>query len=105
MLCPKCKIDHAHRSHRTGLVERLGGLIGYYPYRCRECGHRFLQFRYATPTEGPAKRSAAEQEIKSTRGHIRWQRKKRAFLLYGFCALVFLGFLYYITRPGNYSGN
>lgn len=105
MLCPKCKIDHAHRSHRTGLVERLGSLIGYYPYRCRECGHRFLQFRYAVPSQGPGKRSETEREIRSTRVRIRWQRKKRVILLYGFCALIFLGFLYYITRSGGFPGN
>jgi hypothetical protein len=104
MLCPKCKIDHAHRSHRKGL-EHLVGLIGYYPYRCRECGYRFLQFRYANLPEVPGKRSETEREIRSTRVRIRWKRKKRALLLYGFGALVFLGFLYYITRPGNFSGN
>jgi hypothetical protein len=86
-------------------VERLGGLVGYHPYRCRECGHRFLLFRYAKPPEAPGKRSETEREIRSTRASIRWQRKKRAILLYGFCALVFLGFLYYITRPGSFSGN
>jgi len=105
MLCPKCKVDHAHRSHRNGLVERLGGLFGYYPYRCRECGHRFLHFRYAALPEGAGKRSEAEPEVRSTRPSIRWKRKKRAILLYGVSALVFLGFLYYITRPGNFSGN
>ena len=80
------------------------GLIGYYPYRCRECGHRFLQFRYASPPE-TGKRSETEREIRSTRTRIRWRRKKRALLLYGFGALIFLGFLYYLTRPGNFSGN
>jgi DNA-directed RNA polymerase subunit RPC12/RpoP len=106
MLCPKCKVDHAHRSHRTGLVERLAGLIGYYPYRCRECGHRFLQFRYASPPESPTRRHAeAEREIRAIRVRIRWQRKKRALLLYGFGALIFLGFLYFITRPSILSGN
>jgi DNA-directed RNA polymerase subunit RPC12/RpoP len=80
------------------LVERLWGLVGYYPYRCRECGHRFLQFRYARPTT--EKRSETEREIRATRARIRWQRKKRAILLYGCGALIFLGFLYFLTRPG-----
>jgi hypothetical protein len=104
MLCPKCKIDHAHRSHRRGF-EHLTGLFGYYPYRCRECGHRFLHFRYASLPEGQGRRSEAEREIRSARVRIRWQRKKRAILLYGLGALVFLGFLYYITRPGSLAGN
>jgi predicted Zn-ribbon and HTH transcriptional regulator len=105
MLCPRCKADHAHRSHRKGVVERLGSWIGYYPYRCRECGYRFLQFRYAIPPESPGKHSETEREIRTTRVRIRWKRKKRALLLYGFGALIFLSFLYYITRPGNFSGN
>jgi hypothetical protein len=106
MLCPNCKVDRAHRSHRRGLVERLGSLVGYYPYSCRDCGHRFLRFRYAAPPESPpGRRSQAEREITSTRVRVRWQRKKRALLLYGFGALIFLGFLYFITRPGNFSGN
>ena len=104
MLCPKCKIDHAHRSHRKGL-EYLAALFGYYPYRCRECGHRFLQFRYAGPPESTGKHSETEREIRSTRVRVRWKRKKRALLLYGFCALIFAGFLYFITRPGGLMGN
>jgi hypothetical protein len=103
MLCPKCKIDHAHRSHRKGL-ERLAAFFGYYPYRCRECGYRFLQFRYASPLE-TGKHSETEREIRSTRMRVRWKRKKRALLLYGFCALIFAGFLYFITRPGALMGN
>ena len=104
MVCPKCKVDHAHRSHRKGL-EHIAALLGYYPYRCRECGHRFLHFRYADSPSLPGRHSEAEREIRSTRTRIRWQRKKRVFLLYGFGALVFLGFLYFITRPGVLSGN
>ncbi len=104
MVCPKCKIDHAHRSHRKGL-EHLAALFGYYPYRCRECGHRFLHFRYAAPFEPPGRRSETEREIRSTRTRIRWQRKKRILMLYGIGALVFLGFLYFITRTGVFSGN
>jgi hypothetical protein len=103
MLCPKCKIDHAHRSHRKGL-ERLAALFGYYPYRCRECGHRFLQFRYAVPPEATGKHSETEREIRSTRMRVRWKQKKRVLLLYGIGALIFLGFLYFLTRPGSFSG-
>ena len=103
MVCPKCKIDHAHRSHRKGL-ERLAGLFGYYPYRCRECGHRFLHLGYALPQELTGKQSETEREIRSMRARIRWRRKRRTLLLYGFGALVFLGFLYFITRPGSFSG-
>jgi rubredoxin len=104
MVCPKCKVDHAHRSHRKGL-ERLAALIGYYPYRCRECGHRFLHFRYAEPPEASRRHSETEREIRTTRVRIRWQRKKRTLLFYGFGVLIFLAFLYLITRPSVFSGN
>jgi len=104
MVCPKCKIDHAHRSHRRGL-EHVAGMFGYYPYRCRECGNRFLHFRYADDAAPAKGRSHAEREIRSNRTRIRWQRKKRVLMLYGFGALVFLSFLYFITRPGVLSGN
>ena len=103
MVCPKCKVDHAHRSHRKGL-EHIAGWFGYYPYRCRECGNRFLHFRYAASPDA-GRQSETEREIRSTRMRTRWKRKKRELLLYSFGALLFLGFLYFITRPGALSGN
>ena len=43
--CPRCKKDLVRRSHRRGLVEFLGSLIGLYPYRCDGCDYRFLAFK------------------------------------------------------------
>ncbi len=96
MLCPKCKTDHAHRSHRRGLLELLASLVAIYPYRCRDCGLRFLKFRYSTPslTQDPS----TVREILSTRRSIAWKRKRMELLLYGAGMLLFLMFLYYISR-------
>ncbi len=74
-------------------------LFGYYPYRCHECNHRFLQHHYAAPKTPPGERSSTEREIRATRMKIKRKRKMRELMLYGFGLLIFLGFLYYITRP------
>ena len=96
MLCPKCKTGHAHRSHRSGPLEWLAGLVAIRPYRCGSCGHRFFQFRYGEAMVAP--RNEAEREIRATRGMIEWRRKRREVLLYGAGMLLFLLFLYFITR-------
>jgi hypothetical protein len=99
MLCPKCKTDNAHRSHRVGLWEHIISIAGYHPYRCRNCKHRFVSSRYAVP-EGtsPATRSV-EREISHTQSSFRWKRKKRDIILYGSALIVFGVILYLLTRP------
>lgn len=97
LICPKCKTDQAHRSHRRGFKEHLAGLFGMRAYRCRGCGHRFLRYRYAV--EPPEPRAASkEREVQATRNAIRWKRKRRELLVYGFGLALFVVFLYYITR-------
>ena len=77
MLCPKCKTDNAHRSHRTGLREQLKSVIGYYPYRCRDCRLRFLSFRYWLSLPDTAPPRGAEKEIAATRGSLHRKQKRR----------------------------
>ena len=96
MLCPKCQTDHAHRSHRNGVFELAASWVAVYPYRCKDCGHRYLRFRYAEPAPGPS--TDGEREIRATRSAVVWRRKRREFLLYGAGILCFLAFLYFITR-------
>jgi hypothetical protein len=103
MFCPKCKTDHAHRSHRKGVKERLASLLAYHPYRCRECGLRFLQFRYAVP-RGAGEPTSTEREIRSTRTSIKWKAKKRELWLYGAGLLLFLLFLRWVVTLGSGSG-
>ena len=105
MLCPKCNAESAHRSHRKGLFERLASLFAYYPYRCRACHYRFMRFRYGTPKLQAGEVSSTEREIRSTRLRIKWKRKRREFLLFVSGFLLFLCFLYYITRMDTFAGN
>jgi hypothetical protein len=74
----------------------VAGWVAFYPYRCRDCGHRYLQFRYKEPAPGPA--GTGEREILATRNALAWKRKRCEFLLYGAGVLCFLAFLYFITR-------
>jgi transposase-like protein len=101
VLCPKCKTDHAHRSHRRGLFELLASLIAIYPYKCRDCNFRFRRFRYAAPEKMP--HNDTVREIRATRNALAWKRKRREILLYGTGALLFLVFLYFITRERSGS--
>ena len=75
----------------------LAALFSRLPYRCHECGHRFLVYRYAEPEEA-LPLTATEREIMSTRQSIRRKRARREFLLYSSALLLFLAFLYFITR-------
>jgi hypothetical protein len=98
MLCPKCKSNHTGRSHRRGLIERIVSVISYYPYSCRDCHLRFLSFSHA-PDENPSTgHPRVEREIKATRDAMKAKRKRRELLLYGAAIVLFLSFLYYITR-------
>ena len=108
MYCPKCKADRAHRSHRKDAREYLASLLAYYPYRCRECKHRFLRSRYAaSEAPSPKEHRGTEREIQATRRAKDWQRKKRHLTIYGVALLLFLAFLYLVTRyrSPNDNGN
>ena len=103
MLCPKCNVESAHRSHREGLIEHAMSLFGWYPYRCK-CGARFRRQRDAPPaveTKGGAK--AVESEIRATRTAARRRIKRREFVLWIGAGTLFLAFLFYITRDHGSS--
>jgi len=104
--CPKCKTDHAHRSHRQRWKDYVASLFEYYPYRCTECRHRFFVLRREPP--GTAEKpTATETEIRVTRSKLKWRRKRRELLLYGWALLAFLVFLYFVTRDrgGSSAGD
>ena len=98
MLCPKCKTDNAHRSHRVGLRERFGSIAGYHPYRCHDCQHRFVTRRYPSPELGATAGRSTAREVSSTRGALRWKRKRRDLVLFVGALIVFGMILYYLTR-------
>ena len=102
MLCPKCNSDAAQRSHRKGLRDRLGSLLGWAPYRC-QCGHRFLERRHARP-ESTARVTSVEAEIRATRARVQRKKKRREMLVFGGALLLFVALLYYLTRErGSYA--
>lgn len=39
--CPNCSGEHVRRSRYRDRKERLGALLGVYPFRCRACNFRF----------------------------------------------------------------
>jgi len=98
MYCPKCNADHAHRSHRKGLTESLASLFAFYPYRCNTCQRRFLRFRYDLPEVLATDETSAARVLKAARASKQLERKRREFLLFGGALLLFVLFLYYITR-------
>ena len=96
--CPKCKTNRAHRSHRTSVREYVAGLFAYYPYRCRECKHRFLHSRNQRAGAPSGEHRSTEREIRATRRAKEWHRKKRHLAIYGIALVLFLVFIYLITR-------
>ena len=103
MLCPKCKTDQASRSHRRGPLEHAIAFFGFYPYRCRNCKARFVSLRPDTAAPASANRPGVEREIKATRSAMAVKRKRREFLLYATAVVLFLAFLYYVTRERTAS--
>ena len=97
-LCPKCKHNTADRSHRKGVMERLAHLVGYSPYRCHECNLRFLSFRFSAAPEIPASERGTAREIRKTRRELQYARIKQQVYLYTVAGLIFLAFLYFITK-------
>ncbi len=43
--CPGCGWTDTRRSMTHAFLDRLFGLIGLVPYRCRTCGERFYRTR------------------------------------------------------------
>lgn len=101
MVCPKCKTDSAYRSHRAGLGERLASFVGYHPYRCQQCKHRFLS---PSGVSASSVMRGVEREISSTRSALRRGRKQRDLILFGGALVVFAVILYFLTRPPSMGG-
>ncbi len=98
MLCPQCKAESARRSPRHGAFERLASIVRYYPYRCPKCKHRFLHSRSADIEAPSLEHKSTEREIRATQNVKTWRRKRRDLFIYGTALLIFIVFLYFITR-------
>jgi len=79
------------------LKDYAASLFGFYPYRCHDCEHRFFH-SYRTAEEPAREPSSTGKEVRVTRGHRAARQRRRELLLYGLALLVFLAFLYYISR-------
>jgi transposase-like protein len=95
MICPRCKQDRVHRSHRAGIADWAASLAGRRPYRCHACNERFLVRRDGGAS---SRRSDVEREIVRTRRGIRWQKVKNELIVYGVGVLAFLGILYFLLQ-------
>jgi len=47
MICPQCRSADCFRSHRSGITDLLGTLVGLRPWRCDTCDYRFFAGRVA----------------------------------------------------------
>jgi len=104
MLCTKCNTDSAHRSHRVGIKEHLASILGYYPYRCHNCGHRFRMAGHSDPVTASKAVRDVEREITHTRSALRRRAVRRGIMLYGAALVVFAIVLYYLTREPSMGG-
>jgi hypothetical protein len=90
--CPKCGEQRAHRSHRSGIKDRVMRMFQMIPYRCRKCSVRYYAYRAG---EKSAKmRTGEERRIMELRRRIKWKRSRRELWAYGLGALLLVLFVY-----------
>jgi len=93
-VCPRCGGAHLRRSRRTGPIERLSGIFGFFPYRCHEC----LSRSFLRTSAGLLERARAGRRKRPEERKRAWQRTRREILLWGGGILGFLFILYYLIR-------
>jgi proteasome lid subunit RPN8/RPN11 len=92
-ICPRCGSTHLRRSRRTGPVERVCAVFGFYPYRCHECLSRpFLKTSNLLERARTSRRKRPEERRRAR------ERTRREILLWGGGILGFLAILYYLIR-------
>jgi hypothetical protein len=101
MICPKCRKNSAHRSHRSA-KDWLVSWLSLKPYRCRDCQHRFYAYRGGETSS--KLRTPEERRIMRLRRSIKWKRSRQELILYGISSLVFLAILYYIIQQRISNG-
>jgi hypothetical protein len=92
MTCPSCGEPSAHRSHRSGIKDRVLHLFQMIPYRCRKCSKRF--YAYRAGEKSSRLRTPEERKIMELRRRLRWKRSKRELLAYGFGTLLLIFIIY-----------
>ena len=92
MTCPHCGEQSAHRSHRSGIKDRVMRLFEMIPYRCRRCSRRF--YAYRAGEKSSRLRTPEERKIMELRRRLAWKRSKRELIVYGAAALLLLAIIY-----------
>jgi predicted nucleic acid-binding Zn ribbon protein len=88
----------------VGISEHLASILGYHPYRCRQCGHRFRVLGHPEPQAASPAVRGVEREITHTRSALRRRAVRRGIVLYGAALIVFAIILYYLTREPSMGG-
>ena len=95
-ICPKCGSTHLRRSRRTGPIEQVCALFGFFPYRCHECLSRpFLKTTSLLERARTSRRQRPEERRRAR------ERTRREILLWGGGILGFLAILYYLIRDSG----
>jgi hypothetical protein len=96
MICPNCKASKAHRSHRTGIKDRVAAWFSVKPYRCQACSHRFYAYREGETS--PRLRSSEEMRILKLRRKIRWKKTRVELVAYAICSVIVAFMIYYLIQ-------
>ncbi len=96
VICPNCKEDRAHRSHRSGLKDFVMASMQRRPYRCHACKTRF--YAYLDGEKSPKLRTAEERRIMQLRRSIRWRHSKKELTLYLLATLALAATIYYLIQ-------
>jgi len=96
MICPKCKEDRAHRSHRAGIRDRILHFFSQIPYRCHACNHRFYAYRDGETS--PRLRTAEEIRIMRLRRKMRWKKSRIELAAYAICSIIVAAVIYYLIQ-------
>jgi hypothetical protein len=101
MKCANCASDHVRRSRRRGLREGLFLRISFRaPYRCRECGTRFIGTSLDPAFRSRRKHRSLGAFLGVREGQIR-RFRWALFIIILFVILVYLAILlvHYLSEP------
>jgi hypothetical protein len=96
MICPHCKENRAHRSHRQNFKDRIMALFSMKPYRCHACNRRFYAYRDGETS--PKLRTAEEIRIMRLRRKIRWRKSRIELAAYAICSIIVAAVIYYLIQ-------
>ncbi len=96
MICPKCKENKAHRSHRSGTADRIRSWIAIKPYRCHACNHRFYAYRDGESSS--RLRTTEERRIMALRRKIRWRKSRVELMGFAIGSVLVAVVIYFLIQ-------